>query len=152
MKIAEALSMRADLAKRIGQMEERLRNSSKVQEGETADEDVCELLKELDGLVKQQETLIYRINTTNMLTEVNGETLTRKIAHRDMLSSHLKVVSNLLHHLMDRNGRYSRSEIKDVKTIDVKDVRQLFDNLSKQLRETDTAIQGINWNVDLLDE
>lgn len=151
MKIAEALALRADWAKRIGQMEDRLRNSSKVQEGESADEDVHELLKELSALVKQQEEIVYRINKTNMLTEVGGETLTQKIAHRDMLNSHLKVVNTLLQHLMGRNDRYSRSEIKDVKTIEVKEVRHLFDSLSKQLRETDTAIQGINWNVDLLD-
>ena len=33
MKLAEALSIRADLQKRIAQLKERLKNSSKIQEG-----------------------------------------------------------------------------------------------------------------------
>ena len=34
MKIAEALGIRADLQKRVAQLKERLKNSTKVQEGQ----------------------------------------------------------------------------------------------------------------------
>lgn len=34
MKLAEALSIRADLQKRVGQLKERIKESAKVQEGD----------------------------------------------------------------------------------------------------------------------
>ncbi|MDR2809475.1 MAG: DIP1984 family protein, partial [Tannerellaceae bacterium] len=39
MKLAEALSIRADLQKRIAGLKERLKNSSKIQEGDVPFED-----------------------------------------------------------------------------------------------------------------
>ena len=39
MKLAEALSLRADLQKRISQLEVRLKNNARIQEGEEPAED-----------------------------------------------------------------------------------------------------------------
>jgi hypothetical protein len=53
MKLAEALSIRADLQKRIAQIRERLKVNSKVQEGDKPTEDTKELYQELESnLVK----------------------------------------------------------------------------------------------------
>ena len=43
MKLAEALSNRADLQRRISQLKGRLKDSHKVQEGDTPAEDVLAL-------------------------------------------------------------------------------------------------------------
>ena len=51
MKLAEALQERADLNRRIQQLQQRLTNNALVQEGETPAEDPAELLAELDGCV-----------------------------------------------------------------------------------------------------
>ena len=48
MKLANALSQRAELQTRIRQLEERLNNNAQVQEGEEPAEDPMELLRELD--------------------------------------------------------------------------------------------------------
>ncbi len=48
MKLAEALSIRADLQNRIDQLKSRLKYSAKVQEGDQPSENVNELFKELD--------------------------------------------------------------------------------------------------------
>ena len=55
MKLAEALNLRADLAKRISQLSVRLQNNALVQEGEKPAENPNELIAELNGLVAQQE-------------------------------------------------------------------------------------------------
>ena len=48
MKLAEALSLRADLQKRLAQLKVRLVNNAKVQEGELPSEAPEDLLTELD--------------------------------------------------------------------------------------------------------
>ena len=50
MKLAETLGMLVDLQARIEQLKRRLKDSSKVQEGDEPAEDVNTLYKELNGL------------------------------------------------------------------------------------------------------
>ena len=49
MKLAEALQERADLNRRIEQLNSRLYRNSKVQQGRNPEEDPAELISELDG-------------------------------------------------------------------------------------------------------
>lgn len=72
MKLANALSQRAELQTCIRQLEERLNNNAQVQEGEESAEDPMELLRELDEDYAQLEALIARINRTNSVTLVDG--------------------------------------------------------------------------------
>ena len=48
MKLAEALSIRKDLQKRIQQIRRRLSDNVKIQEGDEPAENPVELMKELD--------------------------------------------------------------------------------------------------------
>ena len=48
MKLAEALTLRGDLQKRAAQLQTRLHNNAKVQEGESPAEDPRQLLAELE--------------------------------------------------------------------------------------------------------
>ena len=64
MKLAEALSLRKDLEKRISGLKERLENVVRVQEGDEPAENPTELLTELDRCLEQMEKLIYKINVT----------------------------------------------------------------------------------------
>ena len=58
MKLAEALSIRADLQKKVAQLKERIKESAKVQEGDEPCHNVEELYKELDEALVQLEDLI----------------------------------------------------------------------------------------------
>ena len=42
------------------------------------------------------------------------------------------------------------SEIVVINTVSVSELQKQVDDISKQLRELDTRIQGINWNTDLI--
>ena len=42
------------------------------------------------------------------------------------------------------------SEIVVKSTVSVSELQKQVDDISKQLRELDTRIQGINWNTDLI--
>lgn len=150
MKLAEALIIRADLQKRIAQLKGRLKDSAKVQEGDSPAEDINDLYKELDTNLCELESLIYRINVTNMQTIHDGESLTRMMARKDALSMRLSVMRELVSHVTESSTRYGRNEIKYVRTIDVAELRRNTDAYSKQLRELDMKIQSLNWTVDLL--
>ena len=126
MKLAEALNLRADIAKRISQLGSRLGLNALVQEGEKPAENPELLLKELDALVVQQEELISRINLTNAKTVSDGKTLTEMIA------------------------RGLRSEIRILSTVKVSELRKQVDALEKDFRETDVKIQALNWNTELV--
>lgn len=80
MKLAEALSERADIQKRMQQLCARLRRNALVQEGEKPAEDPHALLEEYGRLCERYEELIRRTNLTNAATTDGGETLTALLA------------------------------------------------------------------------
>ena len=122
MKLAEALMERAELQKRISQMEDRLRNNAQVQEGETPAEDPGFLLAQLSDMLIRLEELTAQVNLTNSAVIVDGEPLTRQ------------------------------SEIKILSTVPVKDMQRELDRRSKALRELDAKIQAANWTWDLIEK
>ena len=149
MKLAEALNQRADLQKRIAQLRERLSNNVKVQEGDQPAENPEDLFKELENSLQQLKDMIVRINKTNQETVWEGKTLTEIIAEKDVLSMHLAALRSTLDAANVRSDRYSRNEIKFVRTIDVNDLQKKVDDLSKDLRELDSKLQQANWMTDL---
>ena len=146
MKLAEALNQRADLQKRIAQLRERLANNVKVQEGAEKPED---LFQELGGSLKQLKDLIVSINRTNQETVWEGKTLTEIIAEKDTLSMHIAALRAALDAANVRSDRYSRNEIKFVRTIDVNALQKRVDDLSRDLRQLDSQLQQANWTTDL---
>ena len=150
MKLAEALNLRADIAKRIKQLSERLQNNALVQEGEKPAEAPAELIKELDALILQQEELISRINLTNAKTVSEGKTITELIAHKDTVRSKISVMRVFLDAASRKVSRSMRTEIKILSTVDVAALRKTVDGLEKNFRETDVKIQTLNWNTELM--
>ena len=150
MKLAEALNQRADLQKRIAQLRDRLSNNVKVQEGDQPAENPVELFAELEKSLKELETLIVRINRTNQETVWEGKTLTEMIAGKDVLSLHLSTLRAVLDAANVRSDRFSRNEIKFVRTIDVNGLQKQVDDRSRDLRELDSRLQQANWMTDLL--
>lgn len=151
MKLAEALSLRKDLQTRIEQLKVRLLNNVKVQEGEQPTEDPKELMAELNGCLDQLETLIFRINATNMQTSEDGKTITQLNAERDVLKMRVDFLRNLSNNASQLNNRYSRTEIKTVATIEVKPLRKQIDKLSEALRKLDLKIQTLNFTTELIE-
>lgn len=151
MKLAEALQIRADLQNRIAQIGSRLVNNATTQEGSEPAENPIDLLKELDSMLKQHEELVTRINITNSrATDEKGETLTQLIAHRDMLQKKVQMLRDLMSAASQLANRYHLSEIRVISTINVAETQKKVDEVSKQLREADIALQQLNWTVELI--
>ena len=150
MKLATALSERADLQRRISELGTRLNNNAKVQEGEKPAEDPKELLSELDACLNRLEELVARINRTNNETKIGSSTITDLIAKRDCLKERIRIMRDFLNTSSDKVNRYSKAEIKILSTVSVPELQKTVDGYSKQLRETDEIIQGLNWTTELI--
>lgn len=150
MKLASALSERADIQRRLSELSGRLANNAKVQDGDTPAENPEKLLAELDNLMTRLEELISRINLTNSLTKTDGITLTELISRRDCLKKRISLMRGFLNAASEKVDRYSRTEIRIYSAVDVEKLQKDTDRLSKQLRETDEKIQELNWTTELI--
>ena len=150
MKLALALSERADLQRRILELKERLENNAQVQEGEQPSEDPLALIAELNANFVRLEELISRINHTNNETKCQGATLADLIAKRDCLKQKIGIMRSFLNAASDKISRYSQKEIKILSTVSVSEFQKKVDRLSKELRETDEKIQELNWLTELI--
>lgn len=149
MKLAEGLSVRKDLQTRIEQLKARLLNNMKVQEGDEPSERPEDLLKELDGCLKQLQDMMFRINATNMHTVKDGRTLTEMMAAREVLGKRVQILREAFDRATQSQDRYGRNEIKYVMTVDIPALRKQIDKYSKQLRELDMEIQALNFATEL---
>ncbi len=152
MKLSEALILRADCQKRIEQLKQRIVRSAKVQEGDKSPENPRTLLEELERTLTALEDIIKRINKTNSATEyAAGKTLSDVLAERDVLLMKRNAYSQLVDAASVVQSLYSRSEIKFISTVEVPEVQNQVDELSKAYRELDSRIQAMNWQTELLD-
>jgi hypothetical protein len=150
MRLSEALVLRADSQKRIERLRARLALSCVVQEGEQPPENPADLLSELETLISQMETLIRQINETNTTATVaSGATITSALARRDMLRLRYSILDSVATKASQPVERYSRTEIRLVPTVDVAAIRRQLEDLAREAREIDTAIQAANWTTDL---
>lgn len=152
MKLGEALTLRSQLLARISQIRERLKESALVQEGEVPAENPTDLLSEFEAMAGELEKLIAQINRTNLATQLPaGGTLTDALARRDILALRQAVLRQVADVAGERQQRYGRSEIRILPTVDVGDLRRRADELARERRELDTAIQETNWTTELID-
>ncbi|MBD3921331.1 DIP1984 family protein [Paenibacillus sp. PR3] len=153
MKLAEALVFRADSYKKIAQLKQRLERVVKVQEGETPAEDPQVLIAELENTLLEQTNWIRLINKTNAVTPFTTDmSIADALAERDRLMQQRKLLSDILEEASIRQDRFSRSEVRYERTIDVAAIQKKIDELSKSYRELDFRIQEMNWKTDLIED
>jgi hypothetical protein len=156
MKLAEALSLRANSVRRIEQLRSRIVTNARYQEGEEPAEDAAALLAEADDVVGEYQDLLRRINRTNAASSIGADgTLTDALARRDALRLHHSVLTAAADAAVGNNqqgyARQLRSELKMLAALPVSELRTRADDLARQWRELDVRIQRSNWEVDLLD-
>ncbi len=146
MKLAEALIERADLQCRLEQLKQRLNQNAQYQEGEEPAESPEALLAEYRQAATKLGQLIVKINLANNRIQLeSGQLMVEALAKRDRLKAEHNTLINLADAATQTFDRYSRSEIKTLAAIDVKNIRKQIDEIAKQHRQLDTQIQQANW-------
>jgi hypothetical protein len=156
VKLAEALALRADAARRVEQLKARIVANARYQEGEEPSEDAAALLTEAGAALVQLEELIRRVNRTNATATIDtdGMTLSDALAHRDTLRLRHSLLTAAADAAAGKNAGYQRqlrSELKMLSALPVASLRAQGDTASREIREIDVRIQRANWEVDLLD-
>lgn len=151
MKLAEALMLRSDYQTKIEKLKSRIINNVKIQEGEEVSEDPQQLMDELEITLTELEKIICRINNTNNITMLNDNmTLSSALTKRDIISNKIHSFEYIVNSASINQSRVSRSEVKFVTTIKIRDIQKNIDFLCKEYRELDTKIQEKNWLTDLI--
>ncbi|WP_026879506.1 DIP1984 family protein [Ignatzschineria larvae] len=152
MTLGEALNIRADLQKRIAQLNERLLENVKVQEGDTPALDPIEVRKELFIAIDQLGHLVGRINQTNNETPFSETmSLADALIERENLMKKRDTLNQMINRASENTNRYSMSEIKFLSIVDVAELSKEYDALAKKWRELDTQIQATNWRTALVE-
>jgi hypothetical protein len=157
MKLAEALLLRADRNRTLQQLRQRIQVSARYQEGEDPPEDARDLVSVASTVLDELEGLIRNINRTNSGTVMaDGRTVTDALAERDVLRlrySVLKVSADAASGAQQQVGymRATRSELKLMSDLDVKNLRQQGSDVARRARELDARIQEVNWTTELLE-
>jgi hypothetical protein len=151
MKLAEALILRADCQKRIAQLKSRLLTNAKVQEGDAPAETPQELIGELGRVSTELLDLIKRINRTNSATAFAGRgTISDALAERDVLALQRAAYAELAQTAAISHGRFTRSEVKYISTINVAEIQSAQTNWQRitaiSMRVFRNSIGRLNWS------
>jgi hypothetical protein len=155
MKLAEALLLRADRNRTLAELKQRIQVSARYQEGENPPEDARELVSMASTVLDELEDLIRNINRTNSGTVMaDGRTVTDALAERDVLRlrfSVLKASADAASGAQQQAGymRATRSELKLMSDLDVKNLRQQASDIARRVRELDARVQEVNWTTEL---
>jgi len=151
VKLAEALTERADAQKRVEQLRARITRNARYQEGEEPTEDAVALLAEAGAVLDRLADLIARINRTNSSVDLGADgTMTDALAARDVLRLRHALLSGAADAASGSSMRQLRSELRQVTALPVKELRDAADDVAKELRLLEGRIQQANWTHDLL--
>jgi len=150
MKLAEALLLRAEYQNKIENLKSRILANIKVQEGDKPLENPEKLLEEAFGLSDQLCALIQKINICNNAARLGtGQTLAEAIVERDMLLKKRNMLAVAAKTAIESDYRLTHSEVKMNVAISVEQTQKRIDSISRQFRELDAQIQGLNWTTEL---
>ena len=151
MKLANALSQRAELQTRIRQLEGAIEQQCAGPGGEDPAEDPMELLRELDEDYAQLEALIARINRTNSVTLVDGVPLSDLLARRDCMTGRLGILPRIFKQRQQPGQPPDSGRDPDPQHRQRPGAAKQVDQQAKSLRELDAAIQETNWTTELME-
>jgi hypothetical protein len=156
LKLAEALIERAALQRQNRSIVRHIDENVRLPEDEEPAVLVENLIEQYEANMLRLSDLIKRINTTNCMTEMDGGTITDAIARRDCLNSQINAYNGIYatvtsHEQHGRSGfGGSDPRVKYIRHLDSKKLKDRIDHLSQEFRLLDTALQGMNWTVELL--
>jgi len=150
MKLAEALLLRADIQKKLASLQARAQRYAVVQEGEQPAEDPQAILRQINAVAAELQRLVFAINRANLRHKVaTGESITEALARRDSLALRHRILQSVVDVCAKPPDRYGVKEIRWVTTVDVAALQVEVDDLAKEIRELNAAIQEAGWQVAL---
>lgn len=163
MLLAEALASRKAALTKISALESRIAAAATSYEGEDPEEDAGALLKELDALCDEFESLSTRINITNndVTTKFDGRemSLMEAVALREgLLLRHrgMKRIADAIDSAQGKGrygygGRRTKDELKQVVHLSAAQLRKDSDAVAQQLERLNIVMQSVNWTTEVIE-
>ncbi len=150
MKLAEALILRADMQRKLVNINSRIAENVKVQEGDEVSEMPLKLMKEAEELINNLYNLIAHIHHTNATVNLaNGKTLLMTMVERDKLKERYRMITYALNKAKtDPNIQY-HYQVKWKKTVNVIALQRQAEDIAIKIRNLNMLIQATTWKVDL---
>lgn len=152
MLLAEALRERADAQRQLAALRDRIEAAARYTEGEEPAEDANALLGEAEAVVDRLEELILLINRSNLEAVLpDGRSLTAALAERDALRTRFGLLKAAADAAAGRRDpfRMGRQELRTFTSLNVQDLRSRADNVARQIRELDLAIEQVNFGTEI---
>jgi len=151
MKLAEALIVKKDLNIEIDNLQTRLLETVKVQDGTIPFQKPEFVMDKLKSILSELDALTTKIHKTNNATQANvSNTLNELISKRDIVKRKHKILNKAYQEIFTRDRYATRSEVKYTIAVDVNNLLKSISDAAKQFRVLDTQIQTINWTTELL--
>lgn len=154
MLLAEALRERADAQRQLASLRDRITAAARFTEGEEPSEDAAALLEEAESVINRLQSLILLINRTNLEAVLaDGRTLTAALAERDALRAQFGLLKAAGDAAAGGRGalRFGRQELRTFASLDVTALRRRADDVARQIRELDLAIEQVNFVTEVGD-
>lgn len=150
MKLGEALLKKEEYIKKIDNLKKRVKNNVAIKEDNENNENPNDLIKEYIETNNELSDLMMKISNKENTTRLEiGISISEAINIRDKLSREMDIYKSILKELNSKDFRTAKNEVKMKVLVNVKDIQNEFDKLSKAFNDIDVMIQSANWNTDL---
>jgi hypothetical protein len=156
MKIGEALIARKHALNSIALLKDRYVSAAVHQKDEEPEDVARDIFSQFENNLEESRRLTVALNHANNVTKVTTSvgqmTVMEAVIYRDMLKLKHGMVLQMINALRSRN-RYN-PEQKEVlaEGISVRDLTKVSDDVGKEIRLLDIAMQEVNWTADLIEQ
>ncbi|WP_297204814.1 DIP1984 family protein [uncultured Brachyspira sp.] len=150
MKLGEALLKRDEYIKRQDDIKKRIKSNVVLRDDNENNENPNDLIKEYIDINNELSDLIMKIENKEHEIKLDiGISISEAVNIRDKLYRELEIYKTVLKELNSKEYRNAKNEIKMKVLVNVKDIQNEADKISKAYSDIDVMIQAANWNADL---
>ena len=153
MKLGEAILKRDEYIKKQEELKKRVKSNVAVKddnENNENNENPNDLIKEYIDINNELSDLIIKIENKEHEIKLDiGISISEAVNIRDKLYRELEIYKTVLKELNSKEYRNAKNEIKMKVLVNVKDIQNEADKISKAYSDIDVMIQAANWNADL---
>lgn len=150
MKLGEALLKRDEYIKRQDDIKKRIKSNVVLRDDNENNENPNDLIKEYIDINNELSDLIMKIENKEHEIKLDiGISISEAVNIRDKLYRELEIYKTVLKELNSKEYRNAKNEIKMKVLVNVKDIQNEADKISKAYSDIDVMIQTANWNADL---
>ncbi|WP_028328791.1 DIP1984 family protein [Brachyspira alvinipulli] len=150
MKLGEAILKRDEYIKKQEELKKRVKSNVAVKDDNENNENPDELIKKYIEINNELSDLILKVDNKEHETKLHiGISISDAVKIRDKLYREMEIYKTILKELNSKDYRNAKNEVKMKVLVNVKEIQEEADKLSKAYSDIDVIIQSANWNVDL---